>query len=136
MSNSQFPGRDYYELLGVDRGATEINIKKAYRRIAMRFNVGLEKGTHNAADFRQVSAAYEILSDPETRRVYDRSGHEGLSLRGWNSENGVWDSVWDRNEHNEYMDIFNQMFGNVDWFRSTSRHMLLSYEQPNTQESP
>jgi molecular chaperone DnaJ len=70
--------RDYYEILGVDRNATAQDLKKAYRRLAMEYHPD-RNASHDAAErFKEVNRAYEVLSDPEKRSVYDRFGHAGV----------------------------------------------------------
>ncbi len=71
--------RDYYEVLGVQRGATEEEIKKAYRRIAMQYHPDRNPGDKSAeAKFKEATEAYEVLRDPEKRARYDQFGHAGM----------------------------------------------------------
>src|SRR3972149_7122800 len=69
--------RDYYETLGVPRNATPEEVKKAFRRLAMKYHPDRNK-SHDAHDrFKAINEAYEVLSDPERRAMYDRFGHAG-----------------------------------------------------------
>ncbi|MCZ6792453.1 MAG: molecular chaperone DnaJ [Planctomycetota bacterium] len=75
--------RDYYEVLGVSSDAGDAEIKKAYRRLALKHHPDKNPDDPGAAQsFKEVSAAYEVLSDPEKRQLYDAYGHDGLSARG------------------------------------------------------
>src|SRR5712692_6811190 len=68
---------DYYAVLGVARSADEAEIKKAYRKLAMRYHpdkVGVEEKVQAEAKFKEITEAYEVLRDPEKRTVYDRYG--------------------------------------------------------------
>lgn len=68
-------GQDYYKILGVDRSANDSEIKKAYRKLAMKHHP--DKGG-DSEQFKKISEAYEVLSDPEKKKVYDQFGEEGL----------------------------------------------------------
>ena len=71
--------RDYYEVLGVDRGADAEEIKRAYRRLAMRYHPDRNPNDPEAGEqFKEASEAYEVLRDPESRARYDRFGHAGM----------------------------------------------------------
>ncbi|KAM7498034.1 hypothetical protein LguiA_022448 [Lonicera macranthoides] len=73
-------GVDYYKILGVDKGASEDDLKKAYRKLAMKWHP--DKNPNNKKDaeamFKQISEAYDVLSDPQKRAVYDQYGEDGL----------------------------------------------------------
>jgi len=75
--------RDYYELLGLERGASEGEIKKAFRRLARELHPDVSKEPDAQDRFRAVAQAYEVLSNPETRQLYDRYGHAGLRRGGY-----------------------------------------------------
>ena len=70
--------RDYYELLGVARGASDAEIKKAFRKLARELHPDVSKEADAQERFRAVAEAYEVLSKAETRQLYDRYGHAGL----------------------------------------------------------
>src|SRR5438477_7488017 len=75
--------RDYYEILGLTRSATEGEIKKAFRRLARELHPDVSDAPDAHERFREVAEAYEVLSKPETREVYDRFGHAGLRSGGF-----------------------------------------------------
>ena len=76
--------RDYYEVLNVDRGADEATIKKSFRRLARELHPDVNAHDPDAEEkFKEAAAAYEVLSDPERRRLYDSYGEDGLRGRGY-----------------------------------------------------
>lgn len=76
--------RDYYEILSVDRNASEGELKKAYRKMAMQYHPDRNPGNAEAEDkFKEAAEAYEVLSNSEKRKIYDAYGHEGLSGQGF-----------------------------------------------------
>src|SRR5688572_33044202 len=75
--------RDYYDILGVQKNASEEEIKKAYRGLAMKYHPDRNPGDDEAATkFKEAAEAYAVLSDADKRQVYDRYGHEGLRQTG------------------------------------------------------
>lgn len=98
--------RCYYEILGVDRNATEEEIKKSYRRLAMKYHPDRNPGDKEAEEkFKEAAEAYEVLSDAEKRDIYDRYGHEGLSSTGFRGFSGFEDIFA------SFGDIFGDVFG-------------------------
>jgi molecular chaperone DnaJ len=76
--------RDYYEVLGVARNASDDEIKKAYRKLALQYHPDRNPGNAEAEEaFKEASEAYEVLRDPEKRGLYDRFGHDGLRNTGF-----------------------------------------------------
>ena len=75
--------RDYYEVLGVSKSADAKEIKKAYRKLAMKYHPDKNPGDKEAEEkFKEINEAYEVLSDEEKRSTYDRFGHDGLNNQG------------------------------------------------------
>jgi molecular chaperone DnaJ len=95
-------GRDYYELLGVGRDASEQQIKSSFRRLARELHPDVSETPDAEARFREVAEAYQVLSNTETREVYDRYGHAGL--RGGGFTPGAFD-------FGSLSDIFSAFFG-------------------------
>ena len=70
-------GKDYYDVLGITKSATEDDIKKAYRKQALRYHPDKNKSPGAEDKFKEIAEAYDILSDPKKKEVYDRFGEEG-----------------------------------------------------------
>ena len=71
--------RDYYEVLGIRKGASEAEIKKAYRKMAMKYHPDKNPGDKEAEEkFKEANEAYAVLSDPDKKSKYDRFGHAGV----------------------------------------------------------
>jgi molecular chaperone DnaJ len=111
--------RDYYTVLGVDRGAAKDEIRRAYRRLAKKHHPDLNKENQKEAEeaFKEVSEAYEVLSDPQKRANYDRFGHAGVNF-------GPGGFSWsDFTRYGDIEDIFSDFFsglfgGNFGYSRS------------------
>ncbi len=96
--------RDYYEVLGVSRGSDEGEIKKAYRRVAMKNHPDRNPDDPEAEEkFKEASEAYEVLSDEEKKTTYDQYGHEGLNAQGGFGGGGS----------TGFSDIFGDVFGDI-----------------------
>src|SRR4051812_19206521 len=98
--------RDYYEILEVTRTATADEIKKSYRKLAVKFHPDKNPGDHTAEDkFKELGEAYDVLSDDTKRGAYDRYGHQafagGGAARGAGGAGGFHDPF----------DIFREVFG-------------------------
>ncbi|MDY6915463.1 MAG: molecular chaperone DnaJ [Candidatus Cloacimonadota bacterium] len=95
--------RDYYEILGVDKNASDSEIKRAYRKLAMKYHPDKNKNDKEAENkFKEASEAYEVLSDPQKRQKYDQYGHAGVE--GAFSNGGF---SWDDFTHaSDFSDIF------------------------------
>lgn len=99
--------RDYYEVLGVDRGVDEGGLKKAYRKLALQFHPDRNPDDDTAEErFKEVSEAYAVLSDPEKRARYDRFGHAGVGGPG--AGPGA-----DFGDLGGFTDLFNDLFGDI-----------------------
>ena len=95
--------RDYYDVLGIERGASSDDVKKAYRRLAMKHHPDRNEGDAGAEEkFKEASEAYEVLSDGEKRQAYDRFGHAGVDASGMGMGDG-----------GSFSDIFSDVFGDI-----------------------
>src|SRR5881275_1275847 len=101
--------RDYYEVLGVPRGADDGTIKKAFRRLARELHPDVNKHDPRAEEkFKEAAEAYEVLSDPDKRAKYDRFGHQAPGGFGPNPFEGGFAGA---NINDIFGDIFGEIFG-------------------------
>ncbi|AMG30060.1 molecular chaperone DnaJ [Grimontia hollisae] len=99
--------RDFYEVLGVSRDASERDIKKAYKRLAMKYHPDKNPGDETAAEkFKEVKLAYEILTDDQKRAAYDQYGHAAFEHGGMGGGGGFGGGA-------DFSDIFGDVFGDI-----------------------
>ena len=98
--------RDYYEILGVSKTATEDDIKKSYRKLAMQYHPDKNDAPDAEEKFKEISEAYAILSDAEKRSAYDRFGHAGINNR-YSQED-----IFKNADFSDFGDIFGDIFVN------------------------
>src|SRR6056297_3061782 len=101
------PGKkDYYDILGVDKDADQKEIKKAYRKLAKKYHPDMNKDDPQASEkFKEISEAYDILSDPNKRKRYDQYGHSGINEEDFNFDDFA------RGGFGGLDDIFDMFFG-------------------------
>lgn len=113
-------GKDYYKILGVSRDASEDEIKKAYRRLALKYHPDKNKGNKEVEErFKEINEAYAVLSDPEKRKQYDMFGSEGFQQRFTQEDifrdfdfGSIFREFGFGSASRGY-DIFSQIFGNL-----------------------
>lgn len=104
--------RDFYEVLGVAKGASPEECKKAYRKLAMQFHPDRNPDDPNAAEkFREVNEAYDVLKDEQKRAAYDRYGHAAFEQGGGAGRGGFGFGGGDSPFASGFADIFDEMFG-------------------------
>ena len=100
---------DYYKLLGVSKTASEDELKKAYRKLAMQFHPDKNPGNKEAEKkFKEISAAYDVLKDPKKREIYDRFGEAGVNGQNQGFNPGGFDF-----SSSGFSDIFEDLFGGL-----------------------
>jgi molecular chaperone DnaJ len=111
--------RDYYEILGVTKNASDQEIKQAYRKLALKYHPDKNKGNAEAEDkFKEATEAYEILRDPKKRASYDQYGHEGISgFEGFGQ--GAYSDFSDIFKDFGFDNIFDGIFGSSFGSRSS-----------------
>lgn len=106
-------GVDYYSILGLTRNAADTDIKKEYRKLALKFHPNKNKEPGAFEKFKQIAEAYDVLSDLKNRAIYDQYGEEGLKS-GVPTENGVFSKGY--TFHGNAEKVFHQFFGGSNPF--------------------
>ncbi|WP_343154880.1 molecular chaperone DnaJ [Buchnera aphidicola (Pseudoregma panicola)] len=108
--------KDYYKILGISQSATDLEIKKAYKRLAIKYHPDRNQGNKNFEEkFKEIKQAYEILSNKEKRSAYDKYGHQAFDQSNYNNNyNGNFTNT------NDFGDIFGEVFGDI--FGDEKRH--------------
>jgi len=105
--------RDYYDVLGVDRNASKEDIKKAYRKLAVKYHPDKNPNDKQAEEkFKEATEAYEVLGDEQRRRMYDQFGHEGVSAAA-----GGFQGFRSASDFEDLFGGFSDIFGS-DFFES------------------
>ena len=107
--------RDYYEILGVDKNASEAEIKSAFRKLAKKYHPDVSKEPDAAEKFKEAQEAYAVLSDSAKRQQYDQFGHAAFDQMGGAGASGFDFSGFD------FSDIFGDIFGSSFGFGGGSR---------------
>ena len=98
--------KDYYEILGVSRDCSSEELKKAYRKLALKYHPDKNQGDKDAEEhFKEAAEAYEVLRDPQKRQTYDLYGHEGIAGTGFRGFSGPQDIF------SNFGDLFEDLFG-------------------------
>ncbi|BDU67578.1 MAG: molecular chaperone DnaJ [Candidatus Tyloplasma litorale] len=105
--------RDYYEVLGINKNSDAATIKKAFRKLAMKYHPDVNKDDSSAEEkFKEINEAYEVLSDPQKKSMYDRFGHQGVN--GQQSDGfqgfGGFEDIF-RGANSGFGSIFEEFFG-------------------------
>ncbi len=110
--------RDYYDVLGVPKSASDDDIKKAYRALAKKYHPDVSKEADAEAKFKEVQEAYDHLSDPQKKATYDQYGHQGSPFGNGQGFGGFGDF----SDLGGFGDIFSQFFGGGQRQRQSAKH--------------
>ncbi|KAI8490043.1 dnaJ homolog subfamily B member 4-like isoform X2 [Branchiostoma floridae x Branchiostoma belcheri] len=114
-------GKDYYKVLGISRDANEDQIKKAYRKMALKYHPDKNKSAGAEEKFKEIAEAYEVLSDPKKREIYDQYGEEGLKGGGGGGGGGTGGpGGYTYTFHGDPNETFQRFFGTSNPFEAFS----------------
>ncbi|HDQ59606.1 MAG TPA: J domain-containing protein, partial [Candidatus Woesearchaeota archaeon] len=117
------PEKDYYKILGVDRDASEEQIKRAFRQLARKWHPDVNPGSKEAEEkFKDINEAFEVLKNPEKRSSYDRFGHEGFKDSGFSPGAEGFPSFEEIFRNFGFEDIFDAFSGQSRRKRRSSRN--------------
>jgi len=118
-------GKDYYKILGISKGASEDDVRKAYRKMALKFHPDKNKSAGAEEKFKEIAEAYEVLSDKRKRDIYDKYGEEGLKGGSGGSSGGGFDTHNNNNNntftytfHGDPKATFAEFFGTSNPFET------------------
>jgi len=111
-------GKDYYKTLGLEKGATDDDIKKAYRKMALKYHPDKNKAAGAEEKFKEIAEAYEVLSDKKKREIYDKFGEEGLKGRSGSTGGSNGPSTFTYEFHGNPWATFESFFGKSNPFAS------------------
>ncbi|QCI25908.1 molecular chaperone DnaJ [Buchnera aphidicola] len=104
--------KDYYQTLGISKSANDREIKKAYKKLAMKYHPDRNQGDKNSEKkFKEIKEAYEVLIDPQKRTTYDQHGHSAFDQGGGYSNYSSFDPNFSNNT--DFSDIFGDVFGDI-----------------------
>lgn len=109
-------GKDYYKILGINRNATDDEIKKAYRKLALKYHPDKNRSPGAEEKFKEIAEAYEVLSDSKKREVYDKFGEEGLKGEAGSAGRGGGGTTY--TFHGDPKATFAQFFGSASPFQT------------------
>ncbi|MCO6429085.1 DnaJ C-terminal domain-containing protein [Nitrosomonas communis] len=118
--------KDYYNIMGIERDATQADIKRAYRKLARKYHPDVSKDPDAETRFKEIGEAYEVLKDPEKRAAYDqlgtnwKGGQEFQPPPGWNQGFEFHDSSFAQADASQFSSFFEALFGNR--FKTSSKH--------------
>ncbi|CAI2345575.1 unnamed protein product [Caenorhabditis sp. 36 PRJEB53466] len=109
-------GKDYYKALGISKGASDDEIKKAYRKMALKYHPDKNKDPGAENKFKEIAEAYDVLSDEKKKKIYDQFGEEGLKEGGAGGSGAGGGGGMHYEFRGDPMNIFSQFFGGHDPF--------------------
>merc|ERR1712223_1194725 len=120
-------GKDYYSILGVKKGASDEELKKAYRKLALKYHPDKNKAAGAEEKFKEIGEAYDVLSDPKKKQIYDQFGEEGLKGGAGNAGSGGphhsgFDNGFTYTYHGDPRATFSQFFGTSNPFEMFMGH--------------